>query len=312
MPLHRQRAQKYLQKFDFESLFIEELGWDTIDRVTLPFEIDGEFFEVLSIAQKRGFTVFNCITPDIPARPVRVKLDRQLTDYSKSHLLVFGDEGKTQQTWMWVRQELGKPLAPRFEQYQVGQSAERLLQKLEALAIAFAEEERLTLVEVAQRVKKAFDVEKVTKKFFTRFEKEHGQFLKFIDGIQSEFDRTWYASLMLNRLMFVYFIQRKKFLDDDQDYLRNRLKRCQAEWGTDTFHSFYRQFLLKLFHEGLGKPGRDAELNKLLGKVPYLNGGLFEVHQLEEKYEETIQIPDAWVVAVARRLNGDGFLITAY
>ena len=51
--------------------------------------------------------------------------------------------------------------------------------------------------------------------------------------------------------------------------------------------------MLKLFHEGLGKPGRDAELNKLLGKVPYLNGGLFEVHQLEEKYEETIQIPDA-------------------
>ncbi len=293
MLLHRQRAQKYLQKFDFESLFIEELGWDTVDRVTLPFEVDGEPFEVVAIAQKRGFTVFQCITTELPARPLRVKLDRQLTDYSKSHLLVFGDEGKTQQTWMWVRQELGKPLAPRFEQYQVGQSAERLLQKLEALAIAFAEEEKLTLVEVAQRVKKAFDVEKVTKKFFTRFEKEHEQFLKFIDGIQSEFDRTWYASLMLNRLMFIYFIQKKNFLDNDPAYLRNRLKRCQAEWGTDTFHSFYRQFLLKLFHEGLGKPGRDAELDQLLGKVPYLNGGLFEVHQLEEKYEDTIQIPDA-------------------
>jgi type I restriction-modification system DNA methylase subunit len=293
MPLNRAHAQKYLQKFDFESLFIEELGWDTVDRVTLPFEVDGEPFEVVAISEKRGFTVFKCITPEIPARPLRVKLDRQLTDYSKSHLLVFGDEGKTQQIWMWVRQEPGKPLAPRFEQYQVGQSAERLLQKLEALAIAFAEEEKLTLVEVAQRVKKAFDVEKVTKKFFTRFEKEHGQFLKFIDGIQSEFDRTWYASLMLNRLMFVYFIQKKNFLDGDINYLRNRLKRCQAEWGTDTFHSFYRQFLLKLFHEGLGKPGRDAELDKLLGKVPYLNGGLFEVHQLEEKYEETIQIPDA-------------------
>jgi hypothetical protein len=266
MPLHRQRTQN-LQTFDFESLFIEELGWDTVDRVTLPFEIDGEYFEVVSIAQKRGFTVFKCITPEIPARPIRVKLDRQLTDYSKSHLLVFGDEGKTQQIWMWVRQEPGKPLAPRFEQYQVGQSAERLLQKLEALAIAFEEEEKLTLVEVAQRVKKAFDVEKVTKKFFTRFEKEHGQFLKFI--------------------------QKKEFLDDDRNYLRNRLKRCQTEWGTDTFHSFYRQFLLKLFHEGLGKPDRNPELDQLLGKIPYLNGGLFEVHQLEEKYDRTLQIPDA-------------------
>jgi hypothetical protein len=36
------RTQKYRQKFDFESLFIEELGWDTVGRVSLPFEIDGE------------------------------------------------------------------------------------------------------------------------------------------------------------------------------------------------------------------------------------------------------------------------------
>ncbi|MFM7424849.1 MAG: Eco57I restriction-modification methylase domain-containing protein, partial [Elainella sp.] len=31
MPLHRQRCQKYLQKFDFESLFIEEISWDAAD-----------------------------------------------------------------------------------------------------------------------------------------------------------------------------------------------------------------------------------------------------------------------------------------
>ena len=36
---------------------------------------------------------------------------------------------------------------------------------------------------------------------------------------------------MLNRLMFVYFIQRKGFLDGDRDYLRNRLNRCQQETG---------------------------------------------------------------------------------
>ncbi len=291
MTLNRQSALKYLQTFDFESLFIEELGWDTVDRVKLPFEVDGEVFEVVAIAQKRGFIVYQCLTEVIPARSVRVKLDRQLTEYSKSHLLVFGDGAKQAQTWMWVRQEPGKPLAPRFEEYRVGQSADRLFLKLEALAVAFAEEERLTLVDVAQRVKKAFDVEKVTKAFFTRFEKEHKQFLTFIDGIQSEFDRSWYASLMLNRLMFVYFIQKKNFLDGDPHYLQNRLKRCRSELGEGEFYSFYRQFLLKLFHEGLGKPGRDKPLDQLLGEVPYLNGGLFEVHQLEETYD-AIQVPD--------------------
>ncbi|MDS3860982.1 Eco57I restriction-modification methylase domain-containing protein [Thermosynechococcaceae cyanobacterium BACA0444] len=146
---------------------------------------------------------------------------------------------------------------------------------------------------MAQRVKKAFDVEKVTKQFFKRFEQEHKQFLKFIEGIESDFDRAWYASLMLNRLMFVYFIQKKGFLDGDINYLKNRLQHCQQEWGTDTFHSFYRQFLLKLFHQGLGQSQRPPEITRLLGKIPYLNGGLFEVHQLEEKYDITLQIPDA-------------------
>jgi hypothetical protein len=50
MLLNRQRAQTYLQTFDFGSLFIEELGWDTVDRVTLPFEIDRV------LAQHYGFT----------------------------------------------------------------------------------------------------------------------------------------------------------------------------------------------------------------------------------------------------------------
>jgi hypothetical protein len=45
---------------------------------------------------------------------------------------------------------------------------------------------------------------------------------------------------MLNRLMFVYFIQRKGFLDGDRDYLRNRLNRMRKEHGRDKFYSFYR------------------------------------------------------------------------
>ena len=44
---------------------------------------------------------------------------------------------------------------------------------------------------------------------------------------------------------------------------------------------FYRCFLLRLFHEGLGQKAEDrtleinAELEGLLGNVPYLNGGIF-------------------------------------
>ncbi|AMA10692.1 Eco57I restriction-modification methylase domain-containing protein [Picosynechococcus sp. PCC 73109] len=291
MKLNRKRTEKYLKDFDFESLFIEELGWDTVDAVTVPLEVDEAYFEAEAIAQKRGFTVYQCICDEIPQRRIRVKLDRELTTVSKSHLLIFGDEAQASQVWMWVRQELGKPLTPRFEEYRVGQSTERILQKLEALAIAFEEEDELTLVEVNRRVRQAFDVDKTTKKFYKEFERQHKQFLKHIEGIDNEFDKNWYASLMLNRLMFVYFIQRKGFLNEDINYLQNRLKLCQNRFGDDKFYSFYRYFLLRLFHDGLGKSDRDQELDELLGVIPYLNGGFFDIHQLEIKYKN-IEISD--------------------
>jgi tRNA1(Val) A37 N6-methylase TrmN6 len=47
-----------------------------------------------------------------------------------------------------------------------------------------------------------------------------------------------------------------------------------------------------LFFEGFAKKKHSAEIRKLLGNVPYLNGGIFERHQIEELHGERIQIPD--------------------
>ena len=93
--------------------------------------------------------------------------------------------------------------------------------------------------------------------------------------------------------MFVYFIQQKAFLDGDQQYLQNRLRMVQEQKGKGRFYTFYRYFLLRLFHEGFAQqPAQRApDLEALLGKIPYLDGGLFDVHQLEQKYPET-DIPD--------------------
>ncbi|MFN6179622.1 MAG: hypothetical protein ACK4ZH_02810, partial [Dolichospermum sp.] len=134
-------------------------------------------------------------------------------------------------------------------------------------------------------------IDKIIKKFYDQFRKEYSTFLDFIDGIPVKFDQEWYASLMLNRLMFIYFIQRKGFLNNDLDYLRTKLNQCQEHKENNQFYSFYRYFLLKLFHQGLGNQNRNTELEALLGKVPYLNGGLFTVHYLEQTYPQ-ITIPD--------------------
>jgi len=150
---------------------------------------------------------------EIPDRATRLKIDQQVTKSAREHFVIYADQRSGQQVWHWVRREPGRPLASRDHRFDVAQSGTPLIQRLEQIAVGMAEEEQLTLFEVTGKAKKAFGVDKVTKKFYERFKAEHAAFLKFVKGIPSEADLQWYTSLMLNRLMFVYFIQKKGFLD---------------------------------------------------------------------------------------------------
>ena len=58
------------------------------------------------------------------------------------------------------------------------------------------------------------------------------------------------------------------------------------------FYAFYRDFLCQLFHDGLNTPHHDTpEFIQKFGRIPYLNGGMFDKHELEKKYPD-IQIKD--------------------
>jgi hypothetical protein len=281
-----------LKSFDFATLFREHLGWDK-HQGKLEIAVDGVAVSLTAIAEKRMFQAFLC--PTIPDRATRLKIDRQVTKSAHEHFVIYCDQSKGQQVWHWVRREPGKPIASRDHRFDASQSGDRLIQRLEQIAVSLDEDESLTLLDVTSRNRAAFDVDRVTKKFYEQFQDEHDAFLNLIRGIKNDADLQWYTSLMLNRLMFVYFIQKKGFLDGDTNYLRHRLQMVRDAKGSDKFHSFYRYFLLRLFHDGLGKSPEDRKLDpameKLLGKVPYLNGGFFEVHQLEERNDD-IDIPD--------------------
>ncbi len=280
-------------------MFVEELGWEPCHQ-KLTLHAGEANFAFTAVAEKRGFTAWLCAGTDggLPDHTTRLKLDRKLSETSFEHLIVFATGDFAQQSWTCVRREPGRPLSARKHDFNRAQPGDSLLQKLQLLFVSLEEEEKgeLSTITMAGRARAAFDIERVTKAFYRDFDTHRKTFLKFIDGISEVADREWYASVMLNRLMFVYFIQRKGFLDADPDYLRNRLHRCQQEYGKDKFYTFYRYFLLRLFHEGFGKRRKDRspDLEKLLGNIPYLNGGLFDVHDLEkpERYGKDIQIPD--------------------
>jgi hypothetical protein len=300
--LDKQRIQRDLATFDFKSLFVEELGWDILRESPWTISVDSQTYILRPLVEKRGFKVYLCspeVQGHIPASAIMRQIERELTKHAYEHLIIYTDAVQTQQAWQWVRREPEQPLASRLYRLQKGQSGERLAQKVQALSFSIEEEAELGTTTVAARVRQALDKERVTKRFYDRFQKEHASFLTFIKGIEVQADREWYASLMLNRLMFVYFIQKKGLLDTKQrdvldgnpHYLSQKLKEMQSRYGADQFYSFYRYFLLKLFHEGLGQREHSPELEVLLGTVPYLNGGLFDIHLLEHDYPD-IQITD--------------------
>mgnify|MGYP000402830125 CR=1 FL=1 len=126
-------------------------------------------------------------------------------------------------------------------EYENADKADFLFSKLSDLS--FDIDEQTTIVDVKERIQGAFAVnsEKITKDFYAGFRKEHKAFAGFISGIDDQIPATenrnkqWYTSVMLNRLMFCYFIQKKGFLDGNFDYLQEKLRWVQRERGENRF-----------------------------------------------------------------------------
>ena len=292
--LNLRETRQYLKESEFENLFTQELGWDYSTEKTLNFPVDGTEYVLTPIAQKRGMAVFECSQTaseeHIPDYATRRKIQKEVAKYFHENFIIYTDVEKNTQIWQWVRREHGKPTACREHRYHTTQPGDLLIQKLETIAFSFEEEGQLTLFDVTSRVRASFDVERVTKKFYDHFKREHTAFLKFLNGIPDEEMQRWYASVMLNRLMFIYFIQKKGFLDNDPNYLSIKLGQSQEQGA----NRYYKEFLCPLFFEGFAKPEveRSRDVKRLLGKIPYLNGGIFQKHQLETLHGENIEIPD--------------------
>ena len=295
MRFNRKNVKACLENFNLRQLFIQELGWN-FDCNSLNVSIDGTTYLLEAFAHKRGMVAYYHVTnidQQSPDPSTRQKIERAVAKIVHEHLIIYCVPNQGIQYWQWVKRVPGKSDQQRMHTYRRTQAGESLIQKLEHLYCSLDVEESLTIVDVVGNVVAAFDVNKITKKFYDEFKAEHDSFLNFVGGIDEQTDIEWYTSLMLNRMMFIYFIQKRGFLDDDIDYLQNRLQRTQGEHGHDKFHTFYQKFLLRLFHEGLGQPEADRlpELSDLLGQVPFLNGGLFDEHQLERE-NRNIYIPD--------------------
>ncbi len=303
MPLNLQATRQHLQDFEFRKLFVNELGWNNPPFALKPADAEakgGIRFRRAPVAVLSGIHVFEITTPGgaIPDAKTRAAIHAAVSTLAAENLLIFTDTVRTQSLWYWVKREVGKSHA-RDHLYVKGQPGDLFLSKLAALVVDISEldaQGNIPLTEVARRLKDALDVERVTKKFYGDFDIQRLEFTGLIDGIKDEHQRRWYASVLMNRLMFIWFLQKKFFLDNRNfNYLTDKLDFSRKKFGAD---KFYPVFLNALFFEGFAKPepARSADVRALLGRIRYLNGGLFLPHHVELDHgfpdQPRIVIPD--------------------
>lgn len=280
-----------LERRELTDLFVEELGWDRLRGAAEErLQIDGAAVRLEGLAQKRDVPVY--LHRGLPDRDRRRRIERELSRRQLEHLLVFLDDGTGAQVWQWVKREADRPDRVREHAWRPGQAVEPLRQKLAALTFTLEEESdpnRITVNTVTGRLKRAFDADRVTRRFYTEFKARHDALMAFLKSLPDE-QRSWYASVTLNRLMFVWFIQKKGFVAGDPDYLVTKLAESRKR-GKD---QFFRGILGPLFFRGFACPKDErSDADKaLLGDVPYLNGGLFQEHQIEREHGAAIVLPD--------------------
>ena len=246
MPIQPARVKDCLGRFDFQSLFVEELGWSQPSSARpAKLEAAGEEFSRRQIAELGGVSVFEVTAGSgtIPPAKTRAAVHKEIAGLHHENLLIFIDGSRTQSLWYWVKREDGKSY-PRDHYFEIHQPGDLFLSKLSALVFDIGELDptgNVSVVEVAKRLREALDIERVTKKFYEEFRAQHIVFLDLIHGIADERDRRWYASVLLNRLMFIYFLQKKGFIDNnDQDYLQHKLEAMQRT-GRDRFYSEFSE-----------------------------------------------------------------------
>ena len=296
MAMNRARVRQLLGDFKFQSLFVQEMGWNSVpDGRSLPIGDSGYMRRL--IAQMSGVTVLEVFptVPDgtLPDKDTSNKIHTAIEKLSYENVLIFLDEDSNRSKSMmyWVKRE-DKKRRPRRHHYFKGQPGDLFMSKIDGMVIDMDEllpDGSIPISRVTSRLAAALDIEKVTKKFYNEFSGLRLKFIDLIEGIPNDADRYWYASVLLNRLMFIYFLQKKGFIQNNTQYLDGKLKESQGR-GPDRY---YTEFLDALFFEGFAKPEheRSAEAKSLLGPIPYLNGGLFIRHKLELDYG-AIYIPD--------------------
>lgn len=284
-------ARKYIKEFELQALFVEVLGWlyPNDDRQHT-FTAKDVSYRASQIATLGGAAAYHIVMPDggIPDIKKRQNIADDITKRTHENICIFTDSKKTTAVWMWTKHHNKKRYFRSLNYYQE-QSGKALLLRLSELytdLLEFENNDDITVLKATKKLRGAFDIERTTKKFYDKFKGIHQKLTDAVQGIDDEEHRRWYASVILNRLMFIYFLQKNFVIQNDTQFLLN--KYFEVAFRNE---NYFTEFFLPLCFYGFAKRDTDPQkqaFTRKFGSVRYLNGGLFYPHELESKYETKI------------------------
>lgn len=169
--------------------------------------------------------------------------------------------------------------------------------------IAIEDEEGEPL-SIYRTLKEALSVEKVSKLFFEDYRTTFFEMRKFLLSQKINIKQAHeFSQQLLNRIMFIYFINKKGWLRNSPKFMNWLWKRYLKGKNAGTIQEspaedqFYEKWLKILFLEAFNNRFSHPhylpqDVRDTLSLAPYLNGGLFKENDLDSL---SVTIPDEFI-----------------
>lgn len=295
-----------------KKLFWEELNYD-IDNSPLSQALWTDEFKAIFVSTPVSFATyainneFHIIYCHLTGNKLLLGNERKIInnlikDYPFS-LFIFTNE--TQDNWHFVN---------AISAQKVKDSKQRIIRRISVSSddrlrtaserIAYIDTNNLeqdlfgiSPIKIQQLHDTAFNVEAVTEEFFNEYKVIFSSLTAAL--FTHSKDRIWahdFALQFMNRLMFIYYLERKRWLGNNPDFLHDFWREyLKAYRGSDDFVDkwlnilFFEAFNNK-FASGRSDIAYIPEVyREALQLAPYLNGGLFRRNDLDELYQITIK-----------------------
>jgi len=262
-----------------KKLFIEKLNFESVDQdVLIEFskDVKDKILSIKIISKVDNFKVIFCIIDSLLKGTER-EVVKTISRYYPENIIIFTNKEGTETHFINTKY-IGKEHKEvrGFRRITIGKT-DRIRTAAERLSKIYADEGIPTFA-LMSKCEEAFDVEAVSKEFYKEFVERYKELRDVIRNNNPTFKKEIADELtqeIMNRLLFLYFIQKKGWLNNDYKFIYNNFLNFNSNK-----ENYYENFIIPLFKKLSIKDFNCSRFEN----IPFLNGGLFEFKQeIEEK-----------------------------